>query len=1131
MADDCVQAGKKRYFYTGNQVGYLNHTGAYNFVAGGPAGHGLSAGATVPIVFPTPLNRRPWLKADAVFTQDLLDACYPDIDLQWFAEIYFLPGIVFRISDRTFYVQDASGAPVFYDARAERAPSINITTGEWLTPNYQISDLQLTLNNRDGYYNQWLPMGANYQQWSGCKVVLKVGFGEKFSNYMTLFEGYITERKGQETSRDSIKIQAYDKFDIDQIKIPANVYSVDTYPDVTSDDAGKPVPIIYGDFTVDPHPTPNQPWYGDIIATCVNANDPLTDQFIFKISDIELGSITEAWLHRGKYKEGEIEGPIKIDLSQCVIQLDQGRFIIPLGTPVFTRSIVNLDSQTAGTGSGLNLITSDDSGSEPVDFLALKIQVNDKIYNQRTAQYATVTAVGVSQIHTTGGVTFAQGDSFYVLTAQYTFVDGDKISVKCTGKNLNLISINRLSDVDQTITKPTTIAVAIDGTFWIADDATQKIYHIDYNKTILNDAILNQTGNPANIIYNVDFGTAILKQIAYADIDPAITSVSSVSIASNNKLWFVDPIQSKIYRYNVDTDDIGVQFTTGSVTGIGTNLADVSGIIDKTDNNIWIVDNAAGNFYEINPFAAVNPFVVTTFNRSAFDSTATQILDISYDEVNFELLVVDRFNNKCYRVNRTSGAPISSFSLAAVDENVSFVTGVGVAEDGTLFFIDQGTLSIYNYIELATASTNPVLIARDLLQKYGGHTYGDFDLSWNFTANQVADYKCRACIDSQEKMITYISKLLQQYNIAFFTRFNKFALFWITFDNFRTDGKLVKEKDIKENSFNPSKEYNQYFNSALSNYAYRPFDGTNLQSDTYVSPAGISFAKKEIDRVLDMPNVYLRNDLDRLMPLFVRLAVPEPEFVSVTLGFRQIRSQIHDFLTILFDDSIDKNVAHPGSSGRRFSYVPSMVRQMNYDLATMTVQMKLWSLGNTPFNGYTPVGRTVGGFLDPIVLSNIGRVAHIAPIGTITGSGIDNVSLEDVNAQTAETRSDVTVGLAWNPLYLVSICDGATHDVVETLIIDHVTGGNVYFTMNPVTTILPTVKNVAGFITGGHYLQYANYDNLTVDQRKFFGSYCKPLTNYPTNRTQEIEEQRSGLHSFADGGVPYILYPLAYIRY
>lgn len=1136
MADDCLQAGKKRYFYTGNEVGYLNHVGAYNFVAGGPAGSGISAGIAAPIIFPNALNRRPWLQSDATFTQNLLDACYPDINLQWFAEIEFLPGVTFKVSDRAFYVQDGNGKPVFYDARAEKAPNINVTLGDWLSQNYQISDLQLTLNNRDGYYNQWLPMGVNYQQWSGSKITIKIGFGEKFSNYMTLFEGYITAIKGLTTTRDSIMIQAYDKFNIDQVTIPPNVYSLDSYPDVTSDDAGSAVPLVYGDWTVQPHTTPNQPWYGDLKASCINANDLTTDQFIFKISDVALGSITEAWLHRGDYEEGKIEGPVQIDLTQCIVQLDQGRFIIPVGIPVFTRGIVNLDSQTCGVGSDLNLITAqDDSGtggsSQPVDFVALKIQVNDKIYNQRTASYAVVTSVAVSQIHTTGDVDFQEGDSFYVITNQYTYVDSDKISIKCTGKSLNLLSINKLSDVSQAITKPTTLAVASDGTFWIADDATQKIYHLDYNRTILNDAVLDQTGNPADVIYNVDFGTAILRQIAYADIDPAITSLSGVSITGNAKLWFVDPIQSKIYRYNLDTNDIGLEFTTASITGISSSLTDVAGIVSKSDNNIWIVDNATGAFYEVNAFAAANPFVVTTFNRTAFDSTATQILDLSYDEVNAELVVVDRFNNKCYRVNKSTGVLISSFLLTVLASNVNFVTGVGVAQDGSLFFMDQATLSIYNYIELSTASSNPALIARDMLQKFGGHTYGDFDLSWNFTANQLKTYSCRVCIDQQDKMITYIQNLLQQYNVAFFTRFGKFALFWITFDNFRTDGSLVKEKDIKETTFNPSKEYDQYFNAVLSNYAYRPFDQTNLLSDTYVSPAGVSFAKQEIDKTLDMPNVYLRTDLDRLMPLFVRLAVPEPEFVMVTLGFRQIRSQLHDFLTILFDDSVDKNVEHPGSSGRRFSYVPSMVRQMSYDLSSMTIQMKLWSLGNTPFNGYTPVGKTVGGELDPVVLSNVGRAGYIAPIGTITASGSDFVTLADVSSENAETRSETYVGLAWKPLYVVSICDGATHDVVETLIIDHVDGQNVHFTTNPTTAIIDTVKNSGGFITSGHYLQYGSYDDLINDQKKIYGSYCKPLTNYPINRTQEIEDQRAGLHSFADSGQPYILFPIDYTRY
>lgn len=1097
MSKGCAEKGKTRWYYTGNQVGYLNHTGYYNFVAGGPAGSGLSAGTTVPLNFAPPLSRRPWLRDNAKFNQDLLDACYPTIELQWFAEIELEPGVLFRVSDKSFYVQDKDGVAHFYDARAEQAPKINVDLGEWLQPQYQISNLSLQLNNRDGFFNPYLPHGLKYKMWTNAKITIKVGFGEKYENYLTLFEGYPTEKKGLTSNRDSIMIEAYDKLDLDQIPIPPNVFSTDSFPDVDSQYEGKAIPLIYGDWTEE-----TVDW-GNLIGVCTNALDDLTDQFIFKVSDIAMESIDEVWLHRGKRKEGEPDGPVRVDISLLVLQPEQGRFIIPKGVEVLENEIANGDSISAGVGSGLNLIAAPDVNT---NFIAKKIQTNDRVLNRRTNEYAVISSVNNTTMTTSGGVTFTEGDELIVLTRQYVFIESDKLTVKGKGKNLNLLSVNRLSDIDELLIKPTAISIDFDSTYWLVDDDTQKLYH-------------------------TTFDNEILKEILYSDIDPAITSISSIDVTNDNKIWFTDPVQSRIYRYNLDTNDVGLNILTGTITGMSGDLDNIQGITVKSDNNFWIVDATSGDFYEINAFAAVNPFIVNQFNKSVFDATATEILDLSYDEVNSELVVIDRFNNKWYRLTAPTGTLTASHSLSLLGPNVNFVTGVSVAQDGTLFFVDQGSLSVYNYFELDDASTNPAVIARDLLQKFGGHTFEEFDLSWNDTARQLADYKCRAAIDSKDKLIEYISKLLQQYNVAFFVKFSKFALFWIEFNNFRTDGKLVTEKDIKDTTFAPGKETDQYFNSASARYGYSPSAGDTKTSDTYVSPAGISFAGKEVTRKLDMPNLYRREDLDRIIPLMVRLSVPEPEFVQVTYGFRLIRTQIQDFENVWFDGDVNCRTGVKGS-GRRYNHIPVMVRKISYDLKEMSTQMKLWSLGTTAFAGFTPVGRTVGGYLDPVVLSNIGRAAKIAPIGTITGNpGVNQLTLQDVLGANAETRTATSTSFAWQHGYKVSIIDGATKEILETLTIDSVSGDTITFLEDIQTVITPTLKNVAGFITGGHFLEYAGYDDLIVEQRGFYGSFTRPLTNYPTSRTQEIEEQRGGQHAFADGGAPYILYPIGFIQY
>lgn len=1094
----CGSAGTKKSTYTGNQVGCLNFVGDYNFVAGGPPGSGISAGTTVVQIIPNPNNRRPWLRQDAVFNDNLLDACWPTIGLKWFAEIILTPDAIFRVSNQAFYVQDEDGLNRFIDARVERPPSISVTVGEWLSANYEVSDTSLSINNRDGKYNEFLPLGANYRQWSGAKVNIFVGFGELRSNYYRIFEGQVTTKQGLSTTRDTIEVKAYDKLDLDEVPMPPRTFSSDNFPDIDDTSAGKPIPLVYGDWTV------NVADSGSVGATCINALDDTAEEFIFKVSDIEMDDITEIYLHRGRRKEGEPGGAVSLDISAITLDLENGQFTIPKGVDVLDSEISYSDNDTAGVGSGLNLITAKDAS---VNFITLRIQVGDRVIKRSSGEIALVQSILTSQLVLTGGVTFAQDDEYVILTRKYAFINGDKMSVKCRGKNLNNISVNRLSDISDSIILPE--GVTVDGTdsYWICDDATQKVYNINFNQEVL-------------------------KEINYSDIDASITQISGISVATDNKLWLTAPDQSKIYRYDHEAGGLGLVIDTLSVTGIMASLANIEGISVKSDNKFWIVDQATGDFYEIDAFSAVQPFVVTTFNKSAFNASATEILDLAADEVNDNLVVVDRATNTAYRIEAADGTLVSSFLLTELADNVEFVTGVAVADDGSLFFVDQITLSIYNYNEESTASDNPAFIARDLFQKFGGHNFGEFDLSWNNTASQLNVMRCRVVLDKTTNLVTFVNKLLSQYNTVFHLRFGKFSLFWITFDNFTTDGKFVGEKDIKEGTFRPSKEMNQYFNSANSTYAYRPFSNVSKTSDTYVSPAAVAFAGKEVTRNLDLSTVYRREDVDRLMPLFVKLSAPEPEFVEVVFGFRILRSQMQDFLTLHFDGDVDCATGLK-ESGRRYDHVPCMVRKITYDLGPMTVAMKLWSLGNVAFTGYTPPGSVVGGEFDTVVLSSIGRVGRISPIGTITAAGSEDNSLllEDVGGFDAETRMSGSVGLSWTPGFVVDIVDGATKEVLQTLTVSSVVGQEVFFSEDISVSLTTTVKNVAGFITGGHYLQHSTYNSISESQKQKYASYSKPTSNYPTSKTQELEEQRGGNHNFDDEGIPYVLYPEAFQEY
>lgn len=1238
----CGDAGRKRSVYTGNQVGLLNYVGLYNYVAGGPAGTGLSSGTTITQFIPKSSNRAVWKRKDAVFNDALLDAAYPTIDLQWIAEIT-LGTTTFRVSDRSFYVQDKDGIDRYYDARCDAGPQIQVDVGEWLQPNYQVSDLNMELNNRDGFFNPYLPMGAKFRQWTGAKVVVKIGFGELYSNYFTLFEGQVADKQGIGTTRDTILLKVYDKLTGDNIPMPPNYFSSDNYPDIDTSYASKPVPLIYGDWSED------VPTWGSINGILTNANEDAPDTYSFKVSDVGLTGIDSVWLHRGDRAADKPQGPIRVADNILDINLDEGTFSIPSAGVVLDEPYFITDNGKVGAGSGLGLITSDTS----FDFLAQGVKIGDKVINGTLTQatvtqenltfktttqgaagngfeidyvlmtpvylkdgsgnkvnnldpfgqplsigkcYATKTSstqiqVGIVQYYndpsdifvkvgkktasaiksaiefnldtnalirvatggdvpmgypdntrvtevdqtvpagpliTSGGqdasvsaiitsvanfqiamsgssVVFNEGDQYSIATVQYGYQKDDKFSVVCRGKALANVSTNRLYDVSPSIQTPDGLAIDFDGTYWLADNATQVLYH-------------------------VNFSNEILGQTSYSDLDSSITDITGLSITNNGDLWIVDQAASQVYRYDPTAESMGLILPTSVITGTGATLSALTGIAVQPNNQFWLADKDQNEFYLVDAFAASVPFVVRKFSATASDGNASEITDIAYDAQNSQLCYVDRSTNQFYRIDQTTGALISTIDLTQVNANMIYTPGLSLGQDGTLFFLDAGNLAIYNYNSLLDADNNPALIARDLIQGFGGHTFDEFDLSWNETASQLSSFRARLAYDKDDKkLVEKINELLGQYNVVFHLRYQKYSLFWITFDNFRTTGRLAKEKDIVKDSFTPEQEFDQYFNAVNGNTAYDSFTGNTALSDSYISTAAISFAGSEVDRTLDLPNIYRRADVDKIMPLYVRLSAAEPEFVDVTFGFRLIRTQIQDFITLNFsDDGFDRS-GRPTMSGRRFSNVPCMVRSLTYDLDAMTVAMKLWSLGGTSFPGYTAPGVTVGGATDPIVLSNLGRAGRVSPVATITTATTDTVTVPLADGSNAQTRADLFGRKAWVKGYKCDLIDAATKNIVQTLTIDSVAGSVITFVEDFTTSPIATTFNAAGFATGGHLIQYSTYDNLTQTQLQLYASFAKPTTNYPTTHTQELQEQRSGLHGFDDGGQPYVLYPEAFV--
>jgi len=1088
----CNQTGKFRYFYTGNQVGYLNHVGEFNFVSGGPAGSGISSGTIVPKFFAFDPDRYMWL-GDAQLDQETLDASFPFINLRWIADIEINSTTTIRVSNQNIYVEDNEGNPRFYEARCRKAPTINITVGEWLTPNFEIGDMKFTLNNRDGFFNKYLAQGAEYVQWIGNKVSVRIGFGEKLSNYHHIFEGFVSRKQGLVTSGEDVTVKCYDKFDKDEVPLPPTAYDETTYPSVDVNAKGRPVPLIYGDWTVEVGD------YGEIPATCINAIDSLSSTMIFQIAVNSLRSIGNLYLHRGSRKEGD-EGPIQFLDSAVIKQPENGRFLIDTQVPSLAENYAIIKQKKAGAGSSINSLT---SPSFDVDFVTLGVRIGDIVYREGVNTPAIVAGVSSGQLTLTGGITFTENDTFSVLTDRYTFKSGDRISVFCLGKDITTISAFRLADVNIIDLVPTGLSATLRQSIWTADNVSKKLYEIS------NDGVL-------------------IREIDFSVIDPSITEITGITEQFDKSLWIMDLPTSTVYRVNID-NSVGIKFSTLDIIGLNTYLNSSFGLTIDAGNVLTFVDNFTGNFYRVNPFSALGPTVLNTFNRNIFDSLAIDISDLSIDVNKNELCVVDRSTLKFYRINPSNGTLISGsdFLLSKVDEGFDFPIGVSSAQDGTIFVLNRTNGTVYNYNEFPNANDNAGFIARDLLHKYSGRTSFDFHLKWNQTCREnLSAYKSRIYIDAKTNVITYINKYLQEYNTVIHNKFLKYSLFQIHFDNFRTDGDYIREGDIKLKTFKPKKEYNQYFNSAVTRYKKKYVSGKTIESDTYISPTGIELSGREIKKTLKHETIYLRDDIDKLMPLFVRLAAAEPEFIDVTLGFRFLFSQISDFYSINFFDQ--DCVSGQVKSGRRFNNIPCFVRKLYFDLDTLEVKMKLWSLGTTAFGDFVPDGIVAGGEFGDVILTNLGTPPYISPTGDIIQVGLNYIDIAQVDGEDAETRVNAFIGKAWRSGFKVDIINASDISLHQTLTIDTVIGDRLTFIENLIGTVTITTKNSAGFSSGGFFVRYSNYDFAIDSQKTKIAYYGPPNVGYATSTTQEIEEQRGGSHNFSDGRLPYILHPKDY---
>ena len=216
------------------------------------------------VVYGATSNRTPYLTANTL-DQALLDQCSGDLSnqIELVAEIQAPDGSWIYVSDRNKYV-----GGTFYEARVE-FPVIERTIGDWLSPEVEFSELEITVSNADGKYNNFLPQGADYVPWINNQVIIKVGLRDVVSTFFSIFSGKVTHVAGFNRNTSSFTLKARDRFDELNESIPNKVFA-DEWSDAEDDKEGEFIPIVLGDWTTnlsDPAQVP---------ATVTNGADPDT---------------------------------------------------------------------------------------------------------------------------------------------------------------------------------------------------------------------------------------------------------------------------------------------------------------------------------------------------------------------------------------------------------------------------------------------------------------------------------------------------------------------------------------------------------------------------------------------------------------------------------------------------------------------------------------------------------------------------------------------------------------------------------------------------------------------------------------------------------------------------------------
>lgn len=255
-----------------------------------------------------------------------------------------------------------------------------------------------------------------------------------------------------------------------------------------------------------------------------------------------------------------------------------------------------------------------------------------------------------------------------------------------------------------------------------------------------------------------------------------------------------------------------------------------------------------------------------------------------------------------------------------------------------------------------TSYSNIIQLAEEILVTLGGLSTGDLDsTSWTAlkakstpAAVDFTTLKGRLWVgDNNKNILEIVLGLLEQVRVEMFVnRSGLIALKALHPDEFTAQASLdrIEQVEINEESVQIKVDELTFFNQALINYAFTPVTNkTMLTTRQKLNQNSIDKSGKTVIKGIDCPWLYIESDVLYQLVEFLRIYSTGLNFIDLEVCWVHLLRELGSFLGLSYSiGSID------------YTNAPMQIRDFGINLANGSVVLKLLSLANFAYTGYSP---------------------------------------------------------------------------------------------------------------------------------------------------------------------------------